>query len=387
MKKRNILLTPGPTPVPPETLQLMAEPIFHHRTPQYQAIFSRVSNDLKRIFETKNDVYTLTSSGTGAMEASMVNLLSPGDKIITAHAGKFGERWLELGKAYGMNVIDIDSPYGSAIDPEKIEKALKENPDAKALFLTHCETSTGVCHDIKSIAAMVQKTDAILVVDAISGLAADPLPQDAWRVDVVVGGSQKALMLPPGLAFLSLSQKAWKVAGRAKCQRYYYDLRYYKKSLETSDTPFTPALTLVLALEATLKRILNKGLERHLQETACLAYATRAGIAALNLRLFAKSRPSFGLTSVEVPEKIDGVKLVKVMRDEKGVTMAGGQGSMEGKIFRIAHMGFISKNDLVIGLKTLAETLSQCGHACNEKDAVEEFNKTLDRGATQKIVL
>lgn len=377
MEKRNILLTPGPTPVPPQALKVMAEPIFHHRTPQYRRIFGKVSEGLKQVFKTKNPVYTFTSSGTGAMEAGIVNFLSPGDTMIAAHAGKFGERWTQLGKAYGINVVEVKAPYGHPVDPAQIDQALKANPQAKAVYATLCETSTGVCHDIQTIAQIVSKTPAILVVDAISGLAAEALPQDEWKVDVVVSGSQKGLMLPPGLAFLSASEKAMALNKTAKCPRYYYDLKLYEKAIVDSDTPFTSALTLVLALERTLDIILGKGIDAHIAETRRLANATRAALKGIGLELFAASRHSDGITSVRVPAGVDGEKLVKVMRDEKGVTMAGGQGDqMKGKIFRIAHMGFITKNDLEIGFEVLCETLSSMGFTCSAAEAIRHFRES-----------
>ncbi len=385
MTQRNILLTPGPTPVPPEALRILSQPIFHHRTPQYRKIFGKVSVMLKDVFLTQNDVYTFTSSGTGAMEASVVNFTSPGDTVIAAHAGKFGERWVELGKSYGLKIVEVKSAYGHATDPKAIETALNVNPQTSAVYFTHCETSTGVCHDVKSIAAVVAKSKAISVVDAISGLAADPLPQDKWNVDVVVSGSQKALMLPPGLAFMSVSAKAKSLNKSAKCPRYYNDLKLYETALLDSDTPFTPALTLVLALEKTLSMIQAKGLAIHLEETARLAEATRQAMLALHLEFFAVERRSDGITSVKVPAGIDGEKLVKIMRDEKGVTMAGGQGEMKGKIFRIAHMGFITKEDLITGIEVLAETLNEMGFKCSSQEACKQFNETYKSKPMEKV--
>src|SRR3989338_1878213 len=231
MTKRNILLTPGPAPVPPEALRVMAEPIFHHRTPQYQKLFQEVSEDLKPVFRTKEPVYTFTGSGTLAMEAGVVNFLSPGDKVIVLEAGKFGERWRLIAEQYRLNVVSLKAAYGEVIPPDEIKKALQSNADTKAVFGTLCETSTGVLFDVKAIAALVAKTPAILVIDAISALAADPLEMDEWQVDVVVSGSQKALMCPPGLAFIAVSKKAWALIPNAKCNRFYADLRAYKKSL------------------------------------------------------------------------------------------------------------------------------------------------------------
>ncbi len=358
MTKRNILLTPGPTPVPPEVLRVMAEPIFHHRTPRYRELFREVSSALKTVFRTTQNVYTFTGSGTLAMEASVVNFLSPGDKVITLEAGKFGERWGEITKRYQLNTIQIKVPYGETISPNAVEKVLKLHPDVKAVYGTLCETSTGVLLDIEAIAKLVAKTQAIFVVDAISGLAADRLEMDGWNVDIVVSGSQKGLMIPPGLAFLAASQKAWALNKNAKLPRYYVDLTQCEKSLKDWDTPFTPAITLVLALREALLRIKKEGIEKIWSQTAKLAAETREAVKQLSLELFSK-RPANTLTAVKVPAGIDGEKLISIMRDEKGVTMAGGQGEMKGKIFRVSHMGFISESDIRIGISVLKETLEE----------------------------
>lgn len=369
MVKRNILLTPGPTPVPPDVLRILAEPIFHHRTPKYRDIFKQVSEDLKKVFRTKENVYTFTGSGTLAMEASVVNFLSPGDQVLCLEAGKFGERWAEIAKAYNLNVVQIKVSYGEAIPPEQVEQTLKQNSNIRAVYGTHCETSTGVLIDVKKISEVVSKTKAIFVVDAISGLAADVLEMDGWKIDVVVSGSQKGLMIPPGLSFVAVSQKAWQLNKTAKLPRFYLDLAKCEKSLKDWDTPFTPALTLVLALREALKKINQEGMERIWTRTAKLADETRAAIKKLGLELFSKA-PSNTLTAVKVPAGIDGEKLVSVMRDEKGVTMAGGQGEMKGKVFRIAHMGFITKSDIEIGISVLKETLEEFKKASSQKVSV-----------------
>jgi aspartate aminotransferase-like enzyme len=355
---RNILLTPGPAPVPPESLRVMAEPIFHHRTPQYQKIFREVSENLKPVFRTAQPVYTFTGSGTLAMETSMINFLSPGDKIISIEAGKFGERWSSIAKQYQFNVVKLQAPYGEIVTPEQVAEALKQNPDVKAVYGTLCETSTAVLFDIKKIAEVVAKTPAIFVVDAISGLAADRLEMDAWQVDVVVSGSQKALMCPPGLAFLAVSEKAWKLNANAKCPRFYMDLARYKKSLAEWDTPFTSAIGLVLALRESLQLIHNAGIETVWSRTHELAGKTRKMLTNLGLEFFT-NHFSNTLTSVKVPQGVDGKKLVSIMRDQKGVTMAGGQGDMAGKIFRIAHFGYISEDDIKIGVSVLKETIEE----------------------------
>ena len=319
-----------------------------------------MSTGLKTVFRTTQNVYTFTGSGTLAMEASMVNFLSQGDKVIVLEAGKFGERWTEIARRYQLNVTSLKVPYGETVPPGEVEKTLKLHPDTKAVYGTHCETSTGVLIDIEAIAKLVSKTQAIFVVDAISGLAADRLEMDDWKIDVVVSGSQKGLMIPPGLAFLAASEKAQAINKKAGLPRYYMDLAQCEKSLKDWDTPFTPALTLVLGLQETLVRIQGEGMEKLWARTARLAAETREAVKRLGLELFAK-RPANMLTAVQVPAGIDGEKLVSLMRDEKGVTMAGGQGEMKGKIFRIAHMGFITESDLKIGISVLKETLNELG--------------------------
>src|SRR3989338_7648441 len=239
--KKTYLLTPGPTPLPPEVLQAMARPIIHHRTPQFQAVLKEATVGLKYVYQTKGDVFILASSGTGAMEAAVVNLLSGGDTALTIQGGKFGERWTEICKSYGIILEIIDVRWGEAVKPCEIEKRLKANPKIKAVFATLCETSTGVVNDIAAIGKVIKDTNAVLVVDAISGLGAIDLETDAWSCDVVVSGSQKGLMLPPGLGFISLSQKAWKLAADSRCPKYYFDLKAAGKAWESTDTPFTPA--------------------------------------------------------------------------------------------------------------------------------------------------
>lgn len=360
MLRRRILLTPGPTPVLPEALQVMAEPVFHHRTPRYRELFCRVSQGLKTVFQTAQKVYTFTGSGTLAMEASIVNFLSPGEKVITLEAGKFGERWSALARRYQLKVVPIKVPYGETITPGAVERVLKAHPDVTAVYGTLCETSTGDLLDIKSTAKIISKTRAIFVVDAISGLAADQLEMDAWSIDIVVSGSQKGLMIPPGLAFLAASEKAFGLIAKAKLPRFYVDLSQYDQALRDWDTPFTPALTLVLALEKTLERINREGIEQVWARTSELAAFTREAVRKLGLELFPR-RPANALTAIKVPEGIDGEKLVSVMRDEKGVTMAGGQGEMKGRVFRMAHLGFITKSDIETGVSVLKETLNELG--------------------------
>jgi len=360
--KKNYLLTPGPTPLPPEVCEAQSRPIIHHRTPQFQAVLKEVTEGLKYVFQTSGDVLILTSSGTGAMESAVVNLLSAGDTAITVEGGKFGERWTELCSAYGIKTEVIRVEWGKAVDAKEIEKKLKANPAIKAVFTTLCETSTGVTNDIKAIGEVVKGTDAVLVVDAISGLGAIDFRTDEWAVDVCVSGSQKGLMLPPGLAFVSVSKKAWAKIDASKSPKYYFNLKAAKKAAEKTDTTFTPAISLVIALAEALKLMRADSLENIFSRHAKMAQATRAAMKALGLELFAPQAASDAVTAVKVPQGIDGEKLVKVMRDTYGVTIAGGQSEMKGKIFRIAHMGYIGEFDIIMGISCLEKVLKQMGY-------------------------
>jgi len=360
--RKNYLLTPGPTPLPPQISEAMSRPIIHHRTPQFQTILKEATEGLRHVFQTTQDVFILTSSGTGAMEAAVVNMLSPGDAAVCVQGGKFGERWTELCKAYGILPEVIDVEWGKAVDPKEIDKRLKANPKIKAVFTTLCETSTGVTCDIEAIGAVVKNTGAVLAVDAISGLGAIDLKTDAWSVDVVVSGSQKGLMLPPGLAFISVSKKAWERVLVSRTPKYYFDLKEAKSALDKADTPFTPAITLVIALNEALKILRQDGLENIFARHHIMAEATRAAVKALGLELFAPAAASDAVTAVKVPAGVDGEKLVKVMRDTYGITIAGGQAELKGKVFRIAHMGFIEEFDIIIGISCLEKVFAQMGY-------------------------
>ena len=355
------LMSPGPTPVPEKVLLRMADTIIHHRTPQFQAILKDVNVKLKKVFNTKNPVLILASSGSGAMEASVVNLLSKGDKALIIKGGKFGERFGEMCQFYGVQTVDYDVTWGQAADPSAVEKLLKENPDIKVVYSTLSETSTGVVNDIKAIAKVVSGTDAVLVVDAISGLSADELKPDEWGVDVVVSGSQKGLMLPPGLAFLSISEKAKKLIEKSDLPKYYFCLKAALKSYEKDDTPWTPAVSLIIGLNSVLDMLLDEGLDNVLARHARLANATREAMKTLGLELFAE-RASNAVTSVKVPEGVDGLALVKKMRDEQGVTIAGGQASLKGKIFRVAHLGYMDEYDTISAIAGVEIVLKQLGY-------------------------
>ncbi len=376
--RKNYLLTPGPTPLPQEVCEAQAKPIIHHRTPQFQAILKEVIEGLKYVFQTTGDVFVLTSSGTGAMEAAVVNLLSPGDTVIVVQGGKFGERWTEIAASYGIKTEIINVEWGKAVDPKEIEAKLKADPKIKVVFTTLCETSTCVTNDIEAIGRIVKNYDAVLAVDAISGLGAIDFKTDAWAVDVCVSGSQKGLMLPPGLAFISVSKKAWDKVKDSKCPKYYLDLKSAKKAMEKTDTPFTPAISLVIALREALKIIREDGLENIFSRYKIMADAVRAAMNALNLELFAPTAASDVVTAAKVPQGVDGEKLVKIMRDTYKVTIAGGQAELKGKIIRIAHMGYIEEFDIIAGLACLEKVLKQMGHkfelGTGVKAAQEVFN-------------
>jgi len=363
--KKNFLLTPGPTPLPPQVLEAMSRPIIHHRTPAFQAILKEATEGLKYVFQTTSDVFMISSSGTGAMEAAVINLLCAGDTALVVQGGKFGERWTEICQAYGITAEVLDVEWGKGVDPLEISKRLKANPKIKAVFTTLCETSTGVANDLEAIGKVVKETPAVLVVDAISGLGAIDIKTDAWFCDVVVSGSQKGLMLPPGLGFISVSAKAWKLVEASKSPRYYLDLRKAKKALDKTDTPFTSSITLIIALNEALKMIKEDGLENIFARHRKMAEATRAAMKGLGLELFAPSAASDAVTAVKLPAGIDGEKLVKTMRDTYGVTIAGGQAELKGKVIRIAHMGYIGEFDIILGISCLEKVLQQSGYKFN----------------------
>ncbi|MFH1782147.1 MAG: alanine--glyoxylate aminotransferase family protein [Candidatus Omnitrophota bacterium] len=374
---KKYLLTPGPTPVPPASLEAMARPIIHHRTSQFQEILKEVEEDLQYVFQTKEKVFILTSSGTGAMEGTVCNLLSPGDRAIVVRAGKFGERWGELCEAYGIEYIPVDVEWGKAVDPNDIKKLLDADKKIKAVYVTLCETSTGVSTDIKTIASIAKNTEAVLVVDAISALGAVELKTDEWGIDVVVSGSQKGLMIPPGLAFVSLSKKAYSLVERSTLPKYYFNFKAYKKSIDKNDTPYTPAVNLIIGLNEALKIIKKEGLENVIARHKRYAVALRKTVKALGLGLLSPDAYSDAVTAVKLPESVDGGKLVKIMRDKYGVAVAGGQGHLKGKIFRIATMGYITKEDLTIGIATLETVLEELGYKFEKGIGSKTFEEAL----------
>ncbi|MEA3485641.1 MAG: alanine--glyoxylate aminotransferase family protein [Candidatus Aerophobetes bacterium] len=370
------MFTPGPTPLPEEVRIAQAKQIIHHRTGEFSQIFRDVCQELKNVLQTKNDVLLFTASGTGAMEAAVANLLSPEDKVLVIRGGKFGQRWAEIADAFGVKVIPLDVKWGTVIDPRIIKEELARNLKIKAVFTQLVETSTGVVYDIKNIAKVVRETDAILVVDAISGLGAEPLPTDEWGVDVVVGGSQKALMIPPGLSFVSLSERAWRLVERSTLPKYYWDFKKAKKSLSKLQTPYTPAVSLICALEESLKLTRKEGWQNCVQRHHHLAEATRKGVLAMGLDIFSQA-PSNVVTAVKMPPGIDARKLRKIMSNKYGVQVAGGQGKLAGKIIRIAHLGWMDSLDVISAISALEMALSELGYSLELGKGVKAAEEVL----------
>ena len=362
--EKKYLFSPGPTMLPPEVLLKMAEPVMHHREPEFERIFAEVREELKYLFQTKNEVLIFTSSGTGAMEGSVSNILSKGDKAIVVRGGKFGERWGEICKAYGIEFVPIDVEWGRAVQPAEIEKILKSDPSIRAVYTQASETSTGVKHPIKEIAEVVkQYENTVIVVDAITGIGVFDLPMDAWGLDVVVSGSQKALMLPPGLAFAAVSDKAWKFVERSNLPKFYFNFKKELKSMQKNQSAYTPAISLFVGLRESLKIIHREGRDAVFQRHEKLAAATRAAVKALGLELYAPDSPSNALTAVKVPEAISGEKLKNRFFERFGITVAGGQDQAKGKIVRIAHLGYYQQLDMIMVISALEMLLKDMGHA------------------------
>ena len=375
--KKYYLMAPGPTPVPNQILLAMARPIIHHRTPEYEALFAEVREGLKWLVQTTQETIILAASGTGAMEAAVTNTLSPGDKALVVRAGKFGERWAEICAAYGVEVVALDAPFGHTVPPDRVADAVKKTPGIRAVLCQHSETSTGVLHDVRGYTEATRKSDAILVVDTVSSLGVADLPMDAWGVDVVVAGSQKGLMLPPGLALCTLSDKAWDRVKQAKLPRYYFNLLEEKKLVVKNQPHFTPAVSIVIGLREVLAMLKAEGLANIFKRHDRLARATRAGVEALGLELFAKATPSPAITSVVSPKGIDSEKVLAAYAKSHNITIAGGQGEMKGKVFRLGHMGYVGDFDVVIALAALEQVLAELGYPVDWGAAV---------GAAQKVL-
>ena len=359
--KKYQLMAPGPTPVPSEVLLAMAQPMLHHRTPEYEALFIEVRAGLKRLVQTSQDVIPLACSGTGAMEAAVVNTLSTGDTVAVVNAGKFGERWVEICRAYGVRVLELTAPYGETVPAERVAETLRKTPGLAAVVTQHSESSTGVLHDVRGYAGVTRSTDAILIVDAVSSLGIANLEMDAWGVDVVVAGSQKGLMLPPGLGFCALSERAWARTRTSTLPKYYFDLAEERKTVVKNEAHFTPAVSIVIGLRTVLGMLESEGLANVFKRHDRLARATRAGVEALGLGLFCKATPSPALTAVTTPPGLNSEQIVTAYSKTHNITIAGGQGEMKGRIFRLGHMGYAAELDVIVALAALEQVLAELG--------------------------
>lgn len=375
------LLTPGPTQVPDEAREALARPVRHHRTEEFRALFREVVAGLQYIFQTQHDVVVLCSSGTGAMEAAVANVVPRGAKAIVLESGKFSERWRLIAERFGVQVVSYAVPWGETFEPSRVAELLALHPDAVAVYTTLSESSTGVGHDIEGIGRVVGPSPALLVVDAISGAGAMECRTDAWGIDVMVVGSQKALMGPPGLAFLAVSPAAWKQIESVKDRpAYYFDLLAYRQALCAGETPFTPAISLLVGLAECIRQIRAEGIERRVARARRLGQATRAAMEALGLRLAAR-RPADGLTAVFFPEGLDGPEFLRRLERRFGVKLAGGQGPWKGKIFRIAHLGAVDELDILAAIAAVEVVLFEMGYPVRFGSGVAAASQIIAAGS------
>lgn len=380
MPQKSLLMIPGPTPVPDDVLRALSHPMINHRGPEYTAMQRELVSGLKEAFKTTQDVQIYPAAGTGGLEAAAVNVLSPGDRVLSVPVGAFGERFAEIAETFGADVRRLPVEWGRAAEPEAIAAALSEEPNVKALLVTHNETSTGVLNDIPAIvkAARAVRPDLLVLVDAISGMLAADLRTDEWDLDVVVGGSQKAWMIPPGLTFLSISERAWAAHREAKMPRFYFDFTRMKKSMASDQTPYTPALPQLFGLQVALRRILEEGIDNSVVRHQRLGEATRAAVLALGLELFAEEgHYSNSLTAVWAPEGADAKTIRGHMRSHHGVVIAGGQGKIKDRIFRIGHLGYVDANDVVATVAALERTLKELGFNIHPGQGVAAAQRVL----------
>ena len=385
MDKPEIIMAPGPTPVPPEVLLAQGSPLVYHRGPGYGALLREVTDGLRKAYGTRNDVLIFTSSGTGGLESAVANLFSPGDRVVVPVAGYFGERFAKIAQAFGQDVRRIDYEWGSAVRAEDVKAALDEAP-AKAVLAQHSETSTGVIHDIEAIGKVTKKAGVLLVVDVISSLGAVPYEGDGWGVDVAIGGSQKAFSATPGLSFVSVSDVAWKATKEAKNPRFYFDWALYKQSyeLKSPENPFTPAISLMLGMRAALRRYFDEGPEAVLARHRLLSEAVKEGIRALGLDLSGEHlERAWAVTAVRAPEGIDGDELVAKVRADHGIILAPGQGPMKGKVFRIGHLGNYDRFDIIRCLAALEMTLQEMGYPVKRGSAVAAAEEVFGRSSAK----
>jgi aspartate aminotransferase-like enzyme len=379
--KKQRLLTPGPTPLYPPALHAMMASDLHHRTEDFRKVYQAAIQDLKEVMGTRYDVVPLVASGSGAMDASVSNLFSHGDKVIVCSAGKFGERWVDITKGYGLNVVVLKKEYGEVVTPGELEEALKANPDARGVFVQASETSTGAAHDVEAMGKLVAKTEAIFVVDAITGLGTMPLKIEEWGLDVVIGGSQKAFMIPPGLAFLSISPKAWAFEATSNLPHFYFNLKKEAKNAAAGESSWTPATSLILALAEAVKYIKSVGMDKLIENAQLLAAATRRAAVALGLEPFARTSPGSSVTAIKAPAGMDSGKIVKGFRERFGMIIANGQGTMKGQIFRIAHLGYFDFADLFAVIGSLELILAANGYPVEFGKGVTAVQETYAEAA------
>ncbi len=359
---KNYLLAPGPTPVPARVLLAMAQPLIHHRTPQFSAIFAEAKRGLKEVFQTEQDVLMLAASGSGAMEGAVTNLFSPGDEVLVVNGGKFGERWSKISAAFGLTVTELRVEWGRGAAVDDVRRLLDQRPGIRGVLVQASETSTTAVHPVEAIAELTRRRDVLLVVDGITAVGVFDIPMDRWGIDALITGSQKALMLPPGLAFVALSERAWTRVKQAKLPRFYFDFAKERENLGKDTTAWTPAISLIIGLRESLAMIREEGLPQVFARHARMAAATRAAAGALGLSLVAPDSPSPAVTGIYTPGDVDGGKLVAYLRDRMGVTFAGGQDQLKGKIVRIAHLGHIGAFDVVTAIAAFEMALRHFGH-------------------------
>ncbi len=382
MDRPEIILAPGPTPVPPEVFLAQGSPLVYHRGPGYGNLLREVTEGLKRLYRTGNDVLIFASSGTGGLESAVANLLSPGDRVVVPVAGYFGERFVKIARAFRADVRTIDYEWGRAVDPADVEAALAEAP-TKAVLMQQSETSTGVIHDVQAVARAAKAAGALMVVDCVSSLGAVPFETDAWGIDAAVGGSQKALSATPGLSFVSISPDAWKANQAAQNPRFYFDWALYKAAyeLKNPENPFTPAISVMQGLQAALRLYFQDGAEAALARHELLSRAVKDGVRALGLDLFGEHpERAWAVTAIRAPEGIDGDELVARVRADHGVILAPGQGPLKGKVFRIGHLGYYDRLDMIRGLAALEITLEAMGYPVKRGAAVAAAEDVFSQG-------
>lgn len=381
MNEKQFLMIPGPTNVPLKILHTLGSPAMGHRTPEFARVLKEATEGLQKVYQTKNDLYVLTSSGTGAMEAAVANFVNAGDKVIVMENGNFGERWVKLNTRYGADVEVISGPWGERANPQALRERIAQDvqQEIKAVYVTHNETSTGVVHDVQALREALGDHPAIFIVDAISGMAVSPLPVDEWQLDVVVSGSQKAFMIPPGLAFISVSPKAWAVNEKVTTPSFYFNLQAARKSYEKYNAPYTAATSLVVALCETLKMLEEEGLENIYQRHRYYKKLVRTAVKALGLELLTSEEAgSSAVTAIKKPGNLDVQELTKIMREKHKVIIAGGQGKFKKEIFRIGHLGYVDVNDIIVTIAALERTLKELGW---------EFQLGQGVAAVQKLLL